>query len=78
MEAETTIRREGKLISIALPPPQILRKMKFAVGQTLSLQTTPNGLLIKSKRVHYTAAKLNRLCDPNAPMPPDLLIWERM
>lgn len=77
METEATIRRQGNSVGIVLPQP-ILREMGFMGGQTVSLQATPEGLLIKPKRVRYTAAELNALCDPKAPMPSDLDEWDRM
>lgn len=77
METEAIIRRQGNSVGVILPQP-ILRAMGLAVGQTVSLQTTPNGLIIKPKQKRYTAAELNALCDPNAAMPADLLEWENM
>lgn len=77
MEAEATIRRQGNSIGVALPA-SILRHMGFAVGQTVSLQATPEGLLIKATRTRFTAAELNAQCDPNAPMPDDLKAWDDM
>ena len=77
MDAEAIIRRQGNSIGLALPP-SILRHMGFAVGQTVSLQATPDGLLIKAKRTRLTAAELNAQCDPKAPMPDDLQAWENM
>jgi hypothetical protein len=52
--------------------------MGFAVGQTVALLATPDGLLIKAKRARLTAAELNAQCDPKAPMPSDLQAWENM
>ena len=77
MEAEGTIRRQGNSVGVVLPPP-ILRQMGFSVGQTVSLQATPDGLIIKAKRTRLTAAELNAQCDPKAPMPSDLQDWENM
>jgi len=74
MKAETTIRRQGNSIGLALPP-SILRHMGLVVGQTVSLQATPDGLLIKAKRNRLTAAELNAQCDLKAPMPDDLQAW---
>ena len=77
METEATIRRHGNSIGVVLPQP-ILRQMGFAVGQTVALLATPDGLLIKAKRTRLTAAELNAQCDPKAPMPSDLQAWENM
>lgn len=77
MKTEATIRRQGNSVGVVLPQP-ILREMGFMVGQTVSLQTTPDGLVIKAKRKRYTAAELNAQCNPSAPMPDDLREWESM
>ncbi|NRR32264.1 hypothetical protein HSX11_18980 [Oxalobacteraceae bacterium] len=77
MEIEATIRRQGNSIGLNLPQP-ILREMGFSVGQTVSLQVTPEGLFIRAKRSRFTAAELNAQCNPVAPMPPDLQEWESM
>jgi len=77
MEAEAKIRRHGNSIGLVLPPP-ILQQMGFAIGQTVSLLATPDGLLIKAKRTRLTAAELNAQCNPRAPMPSDLQDWENM
>jgi antitoxin component of MazEF toxin-antitoxin module len=77
METEGTIRRQGNSVGVVLPPP-ILKQMGFAVGQTVSMRATPDGLIIKAKRSRMTAAELNALCDPKAPMPDDLVEWEKM
>lgn len=78
METEATIRRQGNAVGINIPP-LILRHLGFAIGQTVSLQATTEGLLIKAKRTkRYNAAELNAQCDPNAPLPSDLLAWDDM
>jgi antitoxin ChpS len=77
METEATIRRQGNSIGVVLPQ-SILRETGLEVGQTVSLETTPEGLLIKARRKRYTAAELNAQCDPNAAMPDDLVEWENM
>jgi antitoxin component of MazEF toxin-antitoxin module len=78
METEVTIRRQGNLAGIDIPPA-ILHHSGLAIGQTVLLHVTADGLLIKAKASkRYTAAELNAQCDPNAPMPSDLQDWDRM
>lgn len=77
METEGIIRRQGNSVGVILPQT-ILREMGLTVGQTVSLETTANGLIIKPKQKRYTAAELNALCDPSASMPADLQEWENM
>lgn len=77
MESEATILRRGDSVGISLPQP-LLRQLGFTVGQTVYLQATPDGLLIRARRPRYTAAELNAMCDPSAPMPEDLKDWENI
>jgi antitoxin ChpS len=77
MDGEATIRRQGNSVGISLPQP-LLRELGFTIGQTVSLQATPEGLLIRAKRPRYTAAELNAMCDPSTPMPDDLNEWDNM
>ena len=79
METEATIRRQGNAVGINIPP-LILRHLGFAIGQTVSLQATAEGLLIKTKQraKRYTATELNAQCDPNASMPSNLQAWDDM
>lgn len=78
METEAVICQQGNAIGINIPL-SILRHMGFSVGQAVFLQATPEGLLIRAKQVpRFTAAELNGLCDPDAPMPEDLRDWEDM
>ena len=58
-----------------------MRDLGLAAGQLVTLsKTAEGGLLIqpKRKRQKYTAAGLNALCNPKAPMPDDLLAWDQM
>jgi antitoxin component of MazEF toxin-antitoxin module len=77
MEAEAIIEQQGNGVGLLLPVA-ILRATGLHVGQTVSLQSTSGGLLIKPPRKRYTAAELNAMCDPGAPMPADLEAWDAM
>lgn len=58
-----------------------MRDLGLAVRQLVTLaKTADGGLLIqlKRKRHKYTAAQLNALCDPKAPMPDDLVAWDQL
>lgn len=77
MEADVIIQKQGNLVSLVLPT-SILRETGFAPGQTVSLQPTASGLMIKAPRKRYTAAELNAMCNPAAPMPADLEAWDAM
>ncbi len=74
------LRKLGNSTGLTFPPA-LLRDLGLAAGQLVTLDKTPDGgLLIKPQRgrPRFTAAELNALCNPKAPMPDDLTAWERM
>lgn len=77
MTTEAVIRQKGKSVGIDFPLA-ILETLGLAIGQTVSLEVTAAGLLIRSKRKHFTAAELTAQCDLAAPMPDDLAKWDAM
>ncbi len=77
---EMQLRKFGNSTGLTLPP-SIMRELGLAAGQTVSVnKTAEGGLLIqpKAQRLKYTAAQLNALCNPNAPMPEDLVSWNQL
>jgi len=77
---ELQLRKRGNSIGLTLPP-SLLRELGLMAGQVLTLNKTPEGGLLiqpKHERRKYTASELNALCDPGAPMPPDLAAWDQM
>jgi antitoxin ChpS len=77
---ELQLRKLGNSTGLTLPP-SLMRDLGLAAGQLVTLnKTADGGLLIqpKRKRPKYTAAELNALCNPKAPMPDDLAAWDRM
>jgi antitoxin ChpS len=77
---ELLLRKFGNSTGLTLPPA-ILRELGFAEGQVVTVNKTPEGgLLIQPKRQRkkYTAAELNAMCNPKAPMPDDLVAWGDM
>lgn len=77
---ELQLRKLGNSTGLTLPP-SLMRDLGLAAGQLVNLsKTADGGLLIQPKRQRpkYTAAQLNALCNPKAPMPDDLAGWDRM
>lgn len=77
---ELQLRKLGNSTGLTLPP-SLMRDLGLAAGQLVTLnKTADGGLLIQPKRQRqkYTAAQLNALCNPKAPMPDDLVTWDQM
>ena len=70
-----TIRKMGNTAGLALPV-KLLRDLKLAVGSTLTVSQTPEGLLLKPAQPCYSLAQLLAQCDPLAPAPKDLAEWD--
>jgi len=74
---ETAIRKLGNSAGIILPAA-LLRTLKFEVGQAIDIEVEDGRLVVTPKtRKRYTAAELNALCNPRAPMPEDIVAWDR-
>ena len=77
---ELVIRKIGNSTGLTLPTA-LLRDLGLSVGQVMSLNKTEDGALVlrvKSARKKYTAKELNAMCDFNAPMPEDLVAWDKV
>jgi len=73
---ETEIRKLGNSAGIILPAA-LLRTLKLEVGQAIDIEVEDGRLVVTPKRrKRYTAAELNALCNPRAPMPEDMVAWE--
>ena len=79
MTMELVIRKIGNSTGLTLPTA-LLRDLGLSVGQVMSLNQTEDGALVlrvKPTRKKYTAKELNAMCDFNAPMPEDLVAWDK-
>jgi antitoxin ChpS len=77
---ELQLRKLGNSTGLTLPPA-LMRDLGLTAGQLVNLsKTADGGLLIqpKRRRQKYSAAELNALCNPKAPMPDDLVAWDQM
>lgn len=72
---ETTLRQFGNSLGVVIP--KVLRdSMALSAGQTIKLEQTEQGLLLKPMTKKISLSELLAQCDPNAPMPEDLGAWE--
>lgn len=72
---EVILRRYGNSTVAVLPPP-VLRDLGIAAGQHMSLQTTPDGSIVLSRKRKYALAEMLAQCDLKAAPPADLALWE--
>jgi len=72
---ETTLRQFGNSLGVVIP--KVLREsLALYAGQTVQLEQTEQGLLLKSAPKKYHLKDLIAQCNEDAPMPADLQAWE--
>jgi antitoxin ChpS len=72
---EVILRKYGNS-TVAVLPPAVLRDLGLSVGQIMTLDTTNNGQIVLAKKRKYILADLIAQCDPKAPPPADLALWD--
>jgi antitoxin ChpS len=72
---EVILRKYGNS-TVAVLPPAVLRDLGLSAGQTMTLDTTNNGQIVLAKKRKYILADLIAQCDPKAPPPADLALWD--
>jgi antitoxin ChpS len=72
---EVTLRKYGNS-TVAVLPPAVLRDLGLSVGQIMTLNTTNRGQIVLTKKPKYVLAELVAQCDPKAPPPADLALWD--
>jgi antitoxin ChpS len=72
---EVVLRKVGNSTAVVVPPP-VLRGLGMAVGQRLTLATTPDGKIILTPKNKYRLADLVAQCNPKMPPPADLALWD--
>ncbi len=73
---ETVLRNFGNSVGLVIPKP-VRDAMHLQAGQTVQLEASDNGLLIRTMARKYTLDELLAQCDPKAPMPKDLADWQQ-
>ena len=72
---QITLRKYGNS-TVAVLPPAVLRDLGLSVGQIMTLNTTNHGQIVLAKKRKYVLAELVAQCDPKAPPPADLALWD--
>ncbi len=76
---ELAFKKLGNSIGITFPA-SFVRELRVSEGQVVTVDTKDDGTITlrpKIGRKRYTAAELNAQCDLSAPMPSDLLDWDK-
>lgn len=72
---EVVLRKYGNS-TVAVLPPAVLRDLGLSAGQSMSLDTTSDGKIVLIRKHKHVLADLLAQCNPDAPEPSDLVIWD--
>ena len=72
---EVVLRKYGNSTVLALPPA-VLKDLGLKAGQSMTLDSTPDGRITLAPKRRYTLAELLEQCDPKAAPPADLALWD--
>lgn len=72
---EVVLRKYGNSTVLALPPA-VLKELGLKAGQSMTLNSTPDGRITLVPKRRYSLADLLAQCDPEAPPPADLALWD--
>jgi antitoxin ChpS len=75
MQSEIILRKFGNSTG-AVFPPVILRDLGLKAGVTMSMDVSTDGKIVLSPKRKYSLLELIAQCDPKAPIPEDLKIWD--
>jgi antitoxin ChpS len=71
---ELSVQKWGNSAAVRLPT-ELLGILKVRLGDKLSVNVQPDGVLLKAARPSYSLADLVAQCDPSAPEPADMAAW---
>ena len=71
---EVTLRKYGNSM-VAVLPPAVVRDLRLNVGQAMTLDAHDGQIVLTPKR-SFTLAAMLAQCDPTAPPPADMALWE--
>lgn len=72
---EVVLKKMGNSTALIMPPP-VLKDLGIGVGQQLTLDTTADGKIVLTPKRTYRLADMIAQCDPKAPPPADLALWD--
>jgi len=71
---ELSVQKWGNSAAVRLPT-ELLAMLKVSLGDKLSVNVQPDGILLKAARPTYSLADLVAQCDRSAPEPADMAAW---
>jgi antitoxin ChpS len=71
---EVMLRKYGNSTVLALPPA-LLKELGLKAGQAMTLDSTADGRITLVAKRRHKLADLIAQCDPKAPPPADLHLW---
>lgn len=72
---EVELNKLGNSIAVVITP-SVLKDLGIRAGQHLTLDTTADGKIVLTPKRKYVLADLIAQCDPKAPPPGDLALWD--
>ena len=72
---EVFLRKYGNSTVLALPPG-VLKDLGLKAGQSMTLNSSPDGRITLTPRRRHRLAELLAQCDLKAPPPADLAVWD--
>jgi len=72
---EVVLRKYGNSTVLVLPPA-VLRDLGLSAGQSMTLEKTEHDALVLSRKPKFKLADMIAQCDPKAPTPSDLMLWD--
>lgn len=74
---ELSVQKWGNSAAVRLPT-ELLGMLKVSLGDKLSVNVQPEGVLLKAARPSYSLAELVAQCDPSAAEPADMAAWNNL
>lgn len=74
---ELSVQKWGNSAAVRLPT-ELLGLLKVSLGDKLSVNVLPEGVLLKAARPSYSLAELVAQCDPSAAEPADMAAWNNL
>lgn len=74
---ELSVQKWGNSAAVRLPT-ELLGMLKVTLGDKLSVNIQPEGVLLKAARPSFSLAELVAQCDLSAPEPADMGAWSQL
>lgn len=74
---ELSVQKWGNSAAVRLPT-ELLGILKVTLGDKLSVNVQPEGVLLKAARPSYSLADLVAQCDLSAAEPADMAAWSQI